>query len=138
MRKTKQKQTAIVRAEPETVGKPAEKNDYYIGYLVLKEEKDRYIAGIQIGKGIKRENIKVKVDNDSLEFKVSQREDKEEKDEKRGYHYLRSSALSYYNMIPIPLGIDAEKISYSMGEGRFLVYLPKKEDYKKLGPAKKK
>ena len=137
MRKAKPKQTAIIKAEPKEIGKPAESKDYHVGYPVFKEDKDAYIASIQIGKDIKQENITVTFDNKSLEFIVGQREDKKEEDKKRGYYSIESFDFSHHYKIPMPLGVDTGKISYGRGEGVFLIYFPKKENHKQLGPAKR-
>jgi HSP20 family molecular chaperone IbpA len=128
MKKAKQKkETGIVKAEPESPAKAVQKTDYLIGGLTLEEQKNKYIATIEIGQGITNDNIKVKHDKNSLEFIVSQKQEKEETDEKKGYHSFQSTAFSYYRKIPMPTGVDTEKITTSIGQGKFLIYLPKKE-----------
>ena len=139
MRKAKPKQeTGLVKREPEQVAKPAQITPYFVGNINIQEEKDKYIASIQLGKGIKEEDIKFRSSKDSLEFIVSQKQKKEEKDEKKGYYSYQSSAYSYYRKMPLPTGVDAGKITTRFDAGVFYIYLPKKESPKQLGPAKEK
>ena len=139
MRKAKPKQeTGLVKREPESIVKPTQISDYFVGDLKVREEKDRYIASVQLGKGMKPEDIKVSFGKDSLEFMVSQKQKKEEKDEKKGYYLSQSIAFSYYRRMPLPKGVDSQGITSSLDNGVFNIYIPKKGDYKKLGPAKEK
>lgn len=134
----KKQETGLVKREPESIVKPAQISDYFVGVMKVQEEKDKYIASIQLGKGIKPEDIKVSFDRGSLEFRVSQKQKKEENDEKRGYYFYQSSEFRYYRSMPLPRGVDIQKTSSSLDNGVFQIYLPKKGDYKKLGPAKEK
>jgi HSP20 family molecular chaperone IbpA len=139
MVKTKPKQeTGLVKREPESIVKPAQISDYFVGDMKVREEKDKYIAFIQLGKGIKPDSIKVSFDKGSLEFKVSQKQEKEEKDEKKGFYLYQSSDFSYYRKVPLPKGVDSQSITSSLEDGVFNIYIPKKGSYKKLGPAKEK
>lgn len=139
MRKAKPKQeTGLVKREPEGIAKKGQITDYFVGNIKFQEEKDKYIATIQLGKGIRQEDIKFNFDKGSLEFRVAQKQKKEEKDEKKGYYFYQSSAFSYYRKMPMPTGVDAEKITSSLDSGVFQIYLPKKESHKQLGPAKEK
>jgi HSP20 family molecular chaperone IbpA len=124
------KETGVVKA-PKSAGKPAPRQDYCIGSLTLEEEKDKYVATIELGKEIRQEDINFRFDEDSLEFVVSRAEKKEVKDEKKGSYFYESSAFSYYRKIPMPSGADHEKITTNLEEGLFHIYIPKKGAYQK-------
>lgn len=76
--------------------------------------------------GLDEKDIDVSLTKESLTIKGEKKEEKEEKEEK-GKDYYRSerSYGSFTRTIPLPLEVDAEKVSASFKKGVLTVTLPK-------------
>jgi len=73
--------------------------------------------------GLDGKNIEVKLANDSLAIKGEKQSEKEEKKEGFYLHERRFGAFERY--LPLPEGVDANKIEASFKDGVLTVILPK-------------
>ena|ERR1041385_6555358 len=72
---------------------------------------------------VKKEDVKVKVEHDSLIIRGERKAEKEEKGKK--YHRIERSYGSFERSFTLPEGIDAAKISSQFKDGVLAVHLPK-------------
>jgi HSP20 family protein len=75
--------------------------------------------------GIPKENIDIKVTEDSIEISAKAQQDKEEKG--KDYYHRERSYQSFYRSLPLPAEVDQKKADATMKDGILTVKLPKKE-----------
>lgn len=80
---------------------------------------------------MKKEDVKVFVENGSLVISGERRAEKEEKGKK--FHRVERSYGSFLRRFALPDGINPEKVSAECKDGLLLVHLPKDEKSKPKG-----
>jgi HSP20 family protein len=92
------------------------------------EENDReYVIKAELP-GMKREEVKLKVEGGTLTISGERKAEKEDKDKK--YHRLERSYGAFQRSFTLPEGTLSEKISAEFKDGVLLVHLPKDEKAK--------
>ncbi|MGA1821861.1 MAG: Hsp20/alpha crystallin family protein [Thermoplasmatota archaeon] len=94
----------------------------------LRDEEDKFVVNVEMP-GVKKENVKIDLQEDILTISVQEEESKEEKDER----YLMRERISHScrRCIQLPGEVDREKISAEMVDGILSIDLPKTEPKKK-------
>jgi len=77
---------------------------------------------------MKKEDVKVTVENGVLRITGERKAEKEEKDKK--YHRVERSYGTFLRVFALPEGADGEKVSADYKEGVLTVHLPKTETAK--------
>ena len=77
---------------------------------------------------MKKEDVKVTVENGVLRITGERKAEKEEKDKK--YHRVERSYGTFLRVLALPEGADGEKVSADYKEGVLTVHLPKTETAK--------
>lgn len=93
----------------------------------LKEDANNFIVSAELP-GLKREDIQVEIENNTLMIKGERKFEKRE--EKENYHFVERSYGSFYRSFTLPKNVDAEKIAAEYKDGVLQVTLPKKEEVK--------
>ena len=92
------------------------------------EESDReYLIKAELP-GMKKEEVKLKVEGGTLSISGERKAEKEEKDTK--YHRIERSYGAFSRSFTLPEGALAEKISAEFKDGVLMVHLPKDEKAK--------
>lgn len=78
--------------------------------------------------GVEAKNIDISVSDGVLVLKGERKV--ERKEEKKGYQRFERFAGSFYREIPIPVSVDAERITADTASGVVSVHLPKKPELK--------
>lgn len=78
--------------------------------------------------GMKKEEIEVSVNNDTLSIKGEKREEKEIKEK----DYVRSERYygAFHRSFTLPAGVDSQKVNAAYKDGVLEITLPKREDAK--------
>ncbi|MFO7761410.1 MAG: Hsp20/alpha crystallin family protein [Thermodesulfobacteriota bacterium] len=79
--------------------------------------------------GMKKEDIKVSMENNILTIQGERKE--EEKKEDKQYHYVERTTGSFYRSFQVPAEIDEDKIEATFKDGVLHLSLPKTEEAKK-------
>ena len=79
--------------------------------------------------GLKKEEIEVAVDNDTLTIKGEKKQEKEIKEK----GYIRSERYygSFHRSFTLPAGVDPQKVNANYRDGVLEITLPKREEAKK-------
>ena len=94
----------------------------------VKEDDDRYEIEVA-APGMKRDDFRVKVENNQLTISSEMKDEK--KDEKGGYSRREFSYQSFQRSFTLPEGhIMTDKISAKYNEGILHIELPKREEVK--------
>jgi len=88
----------------------------------LSETEDEYMVNADLP-GLEEKDVEVTLDNDALAIKGQRQEEHEEK--KRDYHLMERSYGEFRRSIPLPHGVDTEKVKASFKNGVLRVHLPK-------------
>jgi len=78
---------------------------------------------------VKKEDVKVTVENGVLTVTGERQFEKEEKNKK--YHRIERSYGSFFRSFALPVGADGAKVSAEFKDGVLKVHLPKTEEAKK-------
>lgn len=78
--------------------------------------------------GVKKEDLKVTVENDHLLITGERSQENETKDKK--YHRIERFYGKFYRSIPLPFNVEADKVKASYKDGILTVTLPKPESMK--------
>ena len=98
------------------------------GLSNISENENEYVVEIS-APGLKKDEIKIELENDIL--KISS-EIKDEKDEKRdGYYRVEFFKSSFERSFSLPKIVDKQNISAKMEDGILLVNIPKMKEEKK-------
>ncbi len=95
----------------------------------VAEEKDRYVVKADFP-GMKQEDIRVEVDANTLTISGERKHEKEEKDDKKHYHYYERSYGSFERTFTLPHDADGDKIKAKVEHGVLTVDIPKSETKK--------
>ncbi|HCE44289.1 MAG TPA: hypothetical protein DET40_12135 [Lentisphaeria bacterium] len=90
----------------------------------ISETKDAYNITAELP-GLEEKDIELTMDHDNLVLSGEKKQEKEEK--KKNYFFSESSYGQYYRSIPMPWGVDSEKIKATFRKGVLRVNLPKTE-----------
>ncbi len=76
--------------------------------------------------GMDEKDIEISVDDDMLIIRGEKRAEKEEK--KKGYYLAERSYGSFHRTVPLPSGVDRDKIEANFKKGVLTVTLPKTDE----------
>ena len=76
--------------------------------------------------GVEPKNVEVSMVDGSLVLKGERKEESEEK--QKNYHRTERFVGEFYRMIPLPAGVDPDKISATCTKGVITVTIPKKPE----------
>ena len=93
----------------------------------IVEDDNQYVITVELP-GLKKEDIKVGVQNDVLTISGERKYEKEEKDKK--FHRVERAYGSFSRRFTIPENSDGEKVSAEFKDGILRVHLPKTETVK--------
>jgi len=93
----------------------------------IVEDEKNYVVKAELP-GLKKEEIKVGVQNDVLTISGERKYEKEEKDKK--FHRIERAYGSFARSFTIPEDSDGEKVSAEFKDGILRVHLPKTEKVK--------
>lgn len=86
------------------------------------DEGDKYTVKVEIP-GVKKDEIKLNVSDNSLEISAQHKEEEEEK--KKNYIRKERSELSYYRTLPLPEKVIADKAQAKLSDGVLNITIPK-------------
>jgi HSP20 family protein len=78
--------------------------------------------------GVSKENVQVEVEGDALIISGQRREQREEGGDDQSYRLLERSYGSFYRSVPLPQGVDPDRIEAAMRDGVLTVTLPLAEN----------
>jgi HSP20 family protein len=90
----------------------------------ITEDDKEYLIKVELPE-IKREDVKVTVENGTLTISGERKFEKEEKDKK--YHRVERAYGSFVRSFALPEGTDGSKVSADYKDGVLKVHLPKSE-----------
>ncbi|MBI1734236.1 MAG: Hsp20/alpha crystallin family protein [Candidatus Rokubacteria bacterium] len=94
----------------------------------MVERKDEIVVRVDLP-GLEEKDIEVSVDDGRLTIRGERKETREEKDE--GYeYYCERRAGAFFRGLPLPTGVDADKVKASFKNGVLEVHLPKAKESK--------
>ncbi len=76
--------------------------------------------------GVDPKNIEIAIENNVLTVRGERKEEREEK--KKNYHRVERFMGSFYRAIPLPPGVDAEKVTATSSNGVITITVPKKPE----------
>ena len=86
------------------------------------DEGDKYVIKAEVP-GVKKDEIKLNVFDNSLEISAQHKEEEEEK--KKNYLRKERSEISYYRTIPLPEKVISDKTNAKLTDGILNVTIPK-------------
>ena len=109
---------------------PSVNSDYKknAGLSNILENGDKYLVEIS-APGLKKENVKIELENDILKIYSNLEDSKEEKTE--NYYRREFFKSSFERNFIMPKNVDKEKISANMEDGILTVSIPKIKEEKK-------
>jgi len=96
----------------------------------LLEEKDALIAKIEVP-GIKKEDLSITVENETLTVKGSFKTAEEVKE--KDYYFAERATGGFLRTIPLPTKVQPEKVAATLHDGLLEIRLPKAEEAKGVG-----
>jgi HSP20 family protein len=93
----------------------------------VSETKDKVMVEADLP-GLKKEDVKISVQDDSLIIKGEKRQEKEEKE--ADYHRVERSYGSFFRSIPLPTPVKKEKVKANYKDGVLKITMPKSEEVK--------
>jgi HSP20 family protein len=76
--------------------------------------------------GVEPKDVDIQVVDNVLTVRGSKEEKKEEK--RKNYHRTERFVGSFYRSIPLPVGVDAEKVAATCANGTVTITIPKKPE----------
>ncbi len=92
----------------------------------ISEDSKEFLVKAELPE-LKKEEIKVSVENGELSISGERKFDKEEKDKDKKYHRIERSYGSFIRSFTLPDDVAADKVSAEFKDGVLLVHLPKTE-----------
>jgi HSP20 family protein len=96
--------------------------------LDVSETKNDIVVKAELP-GMDPKDIDISLSDGSLILKGERKTEKEEKEE--GYHLIERSFGKFYRTVPLPQGVQSDKINASYKDGVLKITLPKSEEAKK-------
>jgi HSP20 family protein len=93
----------------------------------VSEDKDNVIIKAEMP-GMKKEDVKISVQNNVLILKGEKKQEKEEKE--KNYHRIERSYGSFCRSFQLPTAVKTDKIKASYKDGVLNISLPKTEEVK--------
>jgi HSP20 family protein len=88
----------------------------------IVDEGDRYVVKLDLP-GVKKDEIKLSVFDNSLEVTAQHKEEEEEK--KKNYVRKERSEISYYRTLPLPDKVISDKAQAKLTDGVLNITIPK-------------
>lgn len=96
----------------------------------LKETENEFILDLEMP-GITKDDIDIKVTEDTIEIKAEKNFEKKEEDESRGYFFQERKYQGFYRSIPLPAGIKPEETEAKFDNGVLEIIMKKTEEKEK-------
>ncbi len=93
----------------------------------ITEDEKEYLVKAELPE-VKKEDVKVTVENGVLEIRGERKFEKEEKGKK--YHRIERSYGSFQRMFSLPEGVEGDQVKAQFKDGLLTVHLPKSEKAK--------
>ena len=93
----------------------------------VSEDKDNVIIKAEMP-GMKKEDVKISIQDNVLTLKGEKRQEKEEKD--KNYHRIERSYGSFCRSFQLPTSVKTDKIKANYKDGVLNISLPKTEEVK--------
>jgi HSP20 family protein len=93
----------------------------------VSEDDKEYLVKAELPE-LKKEDVKINVENSTLTISGERRAEKEEKGKR--YHRIERSYGSFLRRFTMPEGIDSSKVAAEFKDGLLLIHLPKDEKAK--------
>lgn len=90
--------------------------------LDITDEGGKFLATIELP-GLKKEDIKISVNENSLEVSAEKKADVEEK--KKSYYRRERSYSGFYRSVGLPAEVDPDKVKANYSNGLLEIELPK-------------
>jgi len=107
-------------------GSAVAEQDYTLA-MDIRETDEAYIVEADVP-GIKKEDVKIEVNEDVLTIRGERKVEQEEK--KKDYHRMERQYGSFRRSVSIPSGIQHDAVKAEFDDGVLRVTLPKREDTK--------
>lgn len=95
-----------------------------VSTMDMYEEDGHIIAKVSLP-NFKKDEVKVRVSEHTLEISALHKEDTKESDKRR--YYLRESSSQYYRRVPLPQPIKTTQVSARFHDGMLIVVMPLSE-----------
>jgi HSP20 family protein len=102
-------------------GKPA----VWAPRVDVEETEKEYLVRVDLP-GVEPKDVEVTMEEGNLILKGEKTEEKEEK--KKNFHRVERFVGQFYREIPLPAGVEAEKITAAVAKGVMTVTIPKKPE----------
>lgn len=76
--------------------------------------------------GVDPKNVEIAIENGVLSIRGERKEEREEK--KKNYHRVERFMGTFYRAIPLPPGVDADKVTATSSQGVVTITIPKKPE----------
>lgn len=93
----------------------------------IYEDKDSYLFKVELP-GVKKEDLEIELNNQTLTIKGEKKESQEIKKEQ--YHRVETVSGTFYRSFRLPKTVDNEKIKANLKDGILEVRVPKQEEAK--------
>ncbi|MBU6302795.1 MAG: Hsp20/alpha crystallin family protein [Verrucomicrobia bacterium] len=93
----------------------------------VSEDDKEYLVKAELPE-LKKEDVKINVENSTLTISGERRAEKEEKGKR--YHRIERSYGSFLRRFTMPEGVDSSKVAAEFKDGLLLIHLPKDEKAK--------
>jgi len=103
---------------------------FAIPRIDLCEEKEALIAKVEVP-GIKKEDLTITVEEETLTIKGSFKTAEEVKE--TDYYFAERAAGGFQRTVPLPAKVQAEKVTAALRDGLLEIRLPKAEEAKEAG-----
>jgi HSP20 family protein len=110
------------------LGRRQGESDRLIAPLVDVSEDENHLTITAELPGLRKEDVKIQVENNVLSISGEKRLEKEEKD--KNFHRLERRYGSFYRAIALPQGVSTDQADAEFKDGVLNIRLPKREDVK--------
>jgi HSP20 family protein len=106
--------------------------DYRRAWADFRETESEFLIAVELP-GIEKEDISLEVVNGALAIRAERKQEKEQKNEKKGQFVYSRSYSGFARTIPLPENSDADKIEAEFKNGVLKVHVPRIKTEKKKG-----